>query len=176
VASRGRQGRGAACLSGSIALGRGVLGLPPPRSRSSNHRPLRCRAKSPCRAYRRKRWSPTKDHRSHRCFCHPRRDSADRRAGISTPRPMETAVCSMGACVVNENDHCRKRTSIRFGDNGRPQAQIAAGPSAADRLMSCFPTLDGFLFGQPQRNDPDAAAHDVISNNYPKKSKKRRAG
>ena len=90
-------------------------------------------------------------------------DSADRRRYLNSRATMEQLL-SMGAVpIVNENDTVAT-DEIRFGDNDRLAAQIAV-TVAADRLI-LLSDVDGFYSANPN-DDPDAVRYDVISSITP---------
>ena len=90
-------------------------------------------------------------------------DSADRRRYLNMRSTMETLL-SLGAVpIVNENDTIAT-DEIRYGDNDRLAAQVAA-TVGADQLV-LLSDVDGFYSANPHV-DPTAKRFDVIHNITP---------
>lgn len=85
-------------------------------------------------------------------------DSADRRRYLNSRATMETLIGLGAVPIVNENDTVAT-DEIRFGDNDRLAAQIAV-TVGADRLV-LLSDVDGFYSGNPVQ-DTDAHRFDVI--------------
>lgn len=90
-------------------------------------------------------------------------DSADRRRYLNSRATMETLL-SLGAVpIVNENDTVAT-DEIRYGDNDRLAAQVAV-TIGADRLI-LLSDVDGFYSANPQQ-DPNAYRFDIIDDITP---------
>ncbi|MEL6643484.1 MAG: glutamate 5-kinase [Pseudomonadota bacterium] len=85
-------------------------------------------------------------------------DSADRRRYLNARATLETLLSLGTVPIVNENDTVAT-DEIRFGDNDRLAAQIAV-TVGADQLI-LLSDVDGFYSGDP-RTDPQAKRYDVI--------------
>lgn len=86
-------------------------------------------------------------------------DSADRRRYLNTRNTMATLLGLGVVPIVNENDTIAT-DEIRYGDNDRLAASVAA-MAGADQLV-LLSDVDGFYSGNP-RTDPDATRYDVIT-------------
>ena len=137
--------------SGSIALGRGVLGLPATD--------LALEQSQAAAAVGQIRLA-----RAYEDALHPfdivtaqvlvtLEDSTDRRRYLNARATMETLLSLGVTPIVNENDTIAT-DEIRYGDNDRLAAQVAA-TIGADQLI-LLSDVDGLYTANPQ-NDPDAA-------------------
>ncbi|UOA23501.1 Glutamate 5-kinase [Sulfitobacter pontiacus] len=142
--------------SGSIALGRGVLGLPP--TTLALEQSQAAAAVGQIRLARAYEEALEPYGITAAQVLVTLEDSADRRRYLNSRATMEQLL-SMGAVpIVNENDTVAT-DEIRFGDNDRLAAQIAV-TVAADRLI-LLSDVDGFYSANP--NDaPDAIRYEVI--------------
>lgn len=86
-------------------------------------------------------------------------DSADRRRYLNARATLATLLGLGAVPIVNENDTVAT-DEIRFGDNDRLAAQIAV-TVGADRLV-LLSDVDGFYTGNPSQ-DPEATRYDVIA-------------
>lgn len=85
-------------------------------------------------------------------------DSTDRRRYLNSRATLETLI-SLGAVpIVNENDTVAT-DEIRYGDNDRMAAQIAATVGAD--VLVLLSDVDGFYSANPS-TDPEARRYDVI--------------
>ncbi|MHA6325910.1 glutamate 5-kinase [Roseivivax sp. CAU 1753] len=85
-------------------------------------------------------------------------DSADRRRYLNSRATMEALLAHGVVPIVNENDTVAT-DEIRYGDNDRLAAQVAV-TAGADQLI-LLSDVDGFYSGNPN-DDPDARRFDVI--------------
>lgn len=85
-------------------------------------------------------------------------DSADRRRYLNARATLETLLSLGTVPIVNENDTVAT-DEIRFGDNDRLAAQIAV-TVGADQLI-LLSDVDGFYSGNP-RTDPRAKRYEMI--------------
>ncbi len=85
-------------------------------------------------------------------------DSTDRRRYLNTRATMETLISLGVTPIVNENDTIAT-DEIRYGDNDRLAAQVAV-TCGADQLI-LLSDVDGFYSGNPNV-DPDAKRYDRI--------------
>lgn len=85
-------------------------------------------------------------------------DSADRRRYLNARATLETLLALGTVPIVNENDTVAT-DEIRFGDNDRLAAQVAVTIGAD--LTVLLSDVDGFYSGNPNL-DPDARRYDVI--------------
>lgn len=142
--------------SGSIALGRGVLGLP--------NTPLALEQSQAAAAVGQIRLA-----RAYEEALAPHgivtaqvlvtlEDSADRRRYLNSRATMEQLLSLGVVPIVNENDTVAT-DEIRFGDNDRLAAQIAV-TVGADQLI-LLSDVDGFYSANPG-DDPDAKRFNVI--------------
>jgi len=90
-------------------------------------------------------------------------DSADRRRYLNSRATLETLLSLGVVPIVNENDTVAT-DEIRYGDNDRLAAQIAV-TIGADQLI-LLSDVDGFYSGNP-KTDPAAHRYDVIDNITP---------
>ena len=142
--------------SGSIALGRGVLGLPP--TTLALEQSQAAAAVGQIRLARAYEEALEPYGITAAQVLVTLEDSADRRRYLNSRATMEQLL-SMGAVpIVNENDTVAT-DEIRFGDNDRLAAQIAV-TVAADRLI-LLSDVDGFYSANPN-DDPDAIRYEVI--------------
>lgn len=142
--------------SGSIALGRGVLSLPPvdlPLEQSQASA-----AVGQIRLARAYEEALAPYNITTAQVLMTLEDSRDRRRYLNSRATLEQLL-SLGALpIVNENDTIAT-DEIRFGDNDRLAAQIAA-TIGADTLV-LLSDVDGFYSGNPAEN-PTAQRYDVI--------------
>ena len=142
--------------SGSIALGRGVLGLPA--------RELALEQSQAAAAVGQIRLA-----RAYEEVLAPHaittaqilvtlEDSTDRRRYLNTRATLETLLGLGVVPIVNENDTIAT-DEIRYGDNDRLAAQVAV-TVGADQLI-LLSDVDGFYTGNPAQ-DPGATRYDVI--------------
>lgn len=142
--------------SGSIALGRAVLGLP--------GTPLALEQSQAAAAVGQIRLA-----RAYEEVLAPHNittaqvlvtleDSTDRRRYLNSRATLETLLALGVVPIVNENDTIAT-DEIRYGDNDRLAAQIAV-TVGADQLV-LLSDVDGFYSGNPKA-DPDAERYDVI--------------
>ncbi|MEM1064504.1 MAG: glutamate 5-kinase [Pseudomonadota bacterium] len=85
-------------------------------------------------------------------------DSADRRRYLNSRATLETLLALGTVPIVNENDTIAT-DEIRFGDNDRLAAQIAV-TVAADQLI-LLSDVDGFYSGDP-KTDPSATRYETV--------------
>lgn len=85
-------------------------------------------------------------------------DSADRRRYLNTRNTLGTLLGLGVVPIVNENDTIAT-DEIRYGDNDRLAANVAA-MAGADHLV-LLSDVDGFYTGNP-KDDPDATRYQVI--------------
>ena len=85
-------------------------------------------------------------------------DSADRRRYLNSRATLETLLSLGVVPIVNENDTIAT-DEIRYGDNDRLAAQVAV-TVGADKLI-LLSDVDGFYTGNPN-DDPEARRFDVI--------------
>ena len=85
-------------------------------------------------------------------------DSADRRRFLNARATLETLLGFGVVPIVNENDTIAT-DEIRFGDNDRLAAQVAVTVGAD--LTVLLSDVDGFYSGNP-KEDPDAFRYDVV--------------
>lgn len=90
-------------------------------------------------------------------------DTADRRRYLNSRATMETLLSLGVVPIVNENDTVAT-DEIRFGDNDRLAAQIAV-TCGADQLI-LLSDVDGFYSANP-KTDPTARRFDVVDNITP---------
>ncbi|RKF17022.1 glutamate 5-kinase [Roseovarius spongiae] len=153
------RGRGADVIlvsSGSIALGRGALGLPA--------RELTLEQSQAAAAVGQIRLAGAYDAALARHGLRAAQvlvtldDSTDRRRYLNTRATFETLLRYGAVPIVNENDTIAT-DEIRYGDNDRMAAQIAV-TAGADRLI-LLSDVDGFYSANPAQ-DPGARRFDVI--------------
>ena len=142
--------------SGSIALGRGVLGLPP------GSLPLEQSQAAAAVGQIRLARAYEEALAPHGIITGQvlvtLEDSADRRRYLNTRATMETMIGFGVVPIVNENDTVAT-DEIRYGDNDRLAAQVAA-TVGADQLV-LLSDVDGFYSANPQI-DPTAQRFDVV--------------
>ncbi len=85
-------------------------------------------------------------------------DSADRRRYLNSRATMETLLSLGVVPIVNENDTVAT-DEIRYGDNDRLAAQVAVTVEADQLIL--LSDVDGFYSANPQ-TDPSAQRYDVI--------------
>jgi glutamate 5-kinase len=91
-------------------------------------------------------------------------DTADRRRYLNSRATMETLLAAGVVPIVNENDTVAT-DEIRFGDNDRLAAQIAV-TVGADQLV-LLSDVDGFYSANP-KEDPNAVRFDLVEKITPK--------
>lgn len=147
--------------SGSIALGRGVLGLP------QGYLPLE--QSQAAAAVGQIRLA-----RAYEEVLAPKgittaqvlvtlEDSADRRRYLNSRATLETLLSLGVVPIVNENDTIAT-DEIRYGDNDRLAAQVAVTVGAD--LTVLLSDVDGFYSGNP-KSDPDAEHYPVVEDITP---------
>ncbi|WP_299297821.1 glutamate 5-kinase [uncultured Tateyamaria sp.] len=142
--------------SGSIALGRGVLGLP--GTDLALEQSQAAAAVGQIRLARAYEEVMTPHGITTAQVLMTLEDSRDRRRYLNSRATLEQLL-SLGALpIVNENDTVAT-DEIRFGDNDRLAAQIAA-TIGADTLV-LLSDVDGFYSANPS-DDPNATRYDVI--------------
>lgn len=153
------RGRGAQVIlvsSGSIALGRGALGLPP------GELPLEqaqaAAAVGQIRLARAYEEALEPHGLTTAQVLVTLEDSRDRRRYLNTRATLETLLALNTVPIVNENDTIAT-DEIRFGDNDRLAAQIAV-TVGADQLI-LLSDVDGFYTGDP-KTDPTARRLDLV--------------
>ncbi len=142
--------------SGSIALGRGVLKLPPttlPLEQSQA-----AAAVGQIRLARAYEEALAKHAITTAQVLVTLEDSADRRRYLNTRATLEALVGFGAVPIVNENDTVAT-DEIRYGDNDRLAAQVAV-TVGADQLI-LLSDVDGFYSGNPT-TDSEARRYDVI--------------
>ncbi|WP_289042242.1 glutamate 5-kinase [uncultured Aliiroseovarius sp.] len=142
--------------SGSIALGRGVLGLP--ASTLSLEQSQAAAAVGQIRLARAYEEALAPLGATTAQVLVTLEDSADRRRYLNTRATLETLLSLGVVPIVNENDTVAT-DEIRFGDNDRLAAQVAV-TVGADHLV-LLSDVDGFYSGNP-KDDPSATRYDVI--------------
>lgn len=142
--------------SGSIALGRNVLGLDP--ASASLEQTQAAAAVGQIRLARAYEEALAPHGLIAAQVLVTLEDSEDRRRYLNSRATLETLLGLGTVPVVNENDTVAT-DEIRFGDNDRLAAQIAV-TIGADRLI-LLSDVDGFYDADPRAN-PDAKRFDVI--------------
>ncbi|MFT6674208.1 MAG: glutamate 5-kinase [Sulfitobacter sp.] len=142
--------------SGSIALGRGVLGLP--RTTLALEQSQAAAAVGQIRLARAYEQALAPHAITTAQVLVTLEDSADRRRYLNSRATMEQLLSLGVVPIVNENDTVAT-DEIRFGDNDRLAAQIAV-TVGADQLI-LLSDVDGFYSGNPSE-DPGATRYDVI--------------
>ena len=142
--------------SGSIALGRGVLGLP--AGTLSLEQSQAAAAVGQIRLARAYEEALTPLGATTAQVLVTLEDSADRRRYLNTRATLETLLSLGVVPIVNENDTVAT-DEIRFGDNDRLAAQVAV-TVGADHLV-LLSDVDGFYSGNP-KDDPSATRYDLI--------------
>ncbi len=142
--------------SGSIALGRGVLGLP--RTTLALEQSQAAAAVGQIRLARAYEEALQPHGITTAQVLVTLEDSADRRRYLNSRATMETLLGLGVVPIVNENDTVAT-DEIRFGDNDRLAAQIAV-TVGADQLI-LLSDVDGFYSGNPS-DDPEATRYDTI--------------
>ncbi|MEP2532489.1 glutamate 5-kinase [Shimia sp.] len=142
--------------SGSIALGRGVLGLP--RSDLPLEHSQAAAAVGQIRLARAyEEVLAPHDIKTAQVLV-TLEDSANRRRYLNSRATLEALIGFGVVPIVNENDTVAT-DEIRYGDNDRLAAQVAL-TTGADRLI-LLSDVDGFYSDNPMTN-PDARRYDVI--------------
>ena len=148
--------------SGSIALGRGVLGLPAGALALEHSQAAAASGQIKlARAYE-EALAPHGIHTAQILLT--LEDSQDRRRYLNTRATLQTLLGLGVVPIVNENDTIAT-DEIRFGDNDRLAAQVAV-TVGADRLV-LLSDVDGFYDGNPGEN-PQARRFDTISEITPR--------
>ncbi|MDK3018240.1 glutamate 5-kinase [Pseudodonghicola flavimaris] len=142
--------------SGSIALGRGVLGLP--RAELALEQSQAAAAVGQIRLARAYEEVLGPHDITTAQVLVTLEDSADRRRYLNSRATLETLLGYGVVPIVNENDTIAT-DEIRYGDNDRLAAQVAV-TVGADRLI-LLSDVDGFYTANPN-DDPDAHRYDVI--------------
>ncbi|MFD2739210.1 glutamate 5-kinase [Sulfitobacter aestuarii] len=142
--------------SGSIALGRGVLGLPP--STLALEQSQAAAAVGQIRLARAYEEVLAPHGITTAQVLLTLDDSADRRRYLNSRATLEQLLSLGVVPIVNENDTIAT-DEIRFGDNDRLAAQIAV-TAGADQLI-LLSDVDGFYTANPA-DDPGATRFDVI--------------
>ncbi len=143
--------------SGSIALGRGALGLP--QTTLALEQSQAAAAVGQIRLARAYEEALEPHGITTAQVLVTLEDSADRRRYLNSRATMEQLL-SLGAVpIVNENDTVAT-DEIRFGDNDRLAAQIAV-TVGADQLI-LLSDVDGFYSANPQE-DPTAVRYDTVT-------------
>lgn len=142
--------------SGSIALGRGVLGLP--LTTLALEQSQAAAAVGQIRLARAYEEALQPHGITTAQVLVTLEDSADRRRYLNSRATMETLLGLGVVPIVNENDTVAT-DEIRFGDNDRLAAQIAV-TVGADQLI-LLSDVDGFYSGNPA-DDPKATRYDTI--------------
>ena len=142
--------------SGSIALGRGVLGLP--ATELALEQSQAAAAVGQIRLARAYEEALAPHGLTTAQVLVTLEDSADRRRYLNSRATLETLI-SLGAVpIVNENDTVAT-DEIRYGDNDRMAAQVAATVGAD--VLVLLSDVDGFYNGNPHL-DASATRYDVI--------------
>lgn len=142
--------------SGSIALGRGVLGLP--LTELALEQSQAAAAVGQIRLARAYEEALAPHGITTAQVLVTLEDSEDRRRYLNSRATMETLMSLGVTPIVNENDTVAT-DEIRYGDNDRLAAQVAV-TAGADCLV-LLSDVDGFYSANPQI-DPDAQHYDVI--------------
>ncbi|SMH55563.1 glutamate 5-kinase [Maritimibacter sp. HL-12] len=142
--------------SGSIALGRGVLGLP--RGGLPLEQSQAAAAVGQIRLARAYEEALAPLGITAAQVLVTLEDSADRRRYLNTRATMETLLGFGIVPIVNENDTVAT-DEIRFGDNDRLAAQVAVTIGAD--LAVLLSDVDGFYSANPQ-TDPTARRYEVV--------------
>ena len=142
--------------SGSIALGRGVLGLP--RAELALEQSQAAAAVGQIRLARAYEEALAPHQITTAQVLMTLEDTRDRRRYLNSRATFEQLLGLGAVPIVNENDTVAT-DEIRFGDNDRLAAQIAA-TIGADQLV-LLSDVDGFYSANPQ-TDPDARRYDTI--------------
>ncbi|MBR9649771.1 glutamate 5-kinase [Thalassovita aquimarina] len=142
--------------SGSIALGRGVLGLP--ATELALEQSQAAAAVGQIRLARAYEEVLAPHGITTAQVLVTLEDSTDRRRYLNSRATLETLVTMGAVPIVNENDTIAT-DEIRYGDNDRLAAQVAV-TVGADQLI-LLSDVDGFYSANPN-DDPDARRYDVI--------------
>ncbi|MDJ0628885.1 MAG: glutamate 5-kinase [Rhodobacter sp.] len=142
--------------SGSIALGRGVLGMPPgPLALEQSQAAAAVGQIRLARAYEE---ALAPHGLTAAQVLVTLEDSEDRRRYLNSRATLEQLLRLGTVPIVNENDTVAT-DEIRFGDNDRLAAQIAV--TVAADILVLLSDVDGFYSGNP-KFDPEARRFDVI--------------
>jgi glutamate 5-kinase len=147
--------------SGSIALGRGVLGLP--NTELALEQSQAAAAVGQIRLARAYEDALTSHEITTAQVLMTLEDTRDRRRYLNSRATFEQLLALNAMPIVNENDTVAT-DEIRFGDNDRLAAQIAA-TIGADQLV-LLSDVDGFYSANPSE-DPSAKRYDVIDHITP---------
>ena len=147
--------------SGSIALGRGVLGLP--NTELALEQSQAAAAVGQIRLARAYEDALTSHEITTAQVLMTLEDTRDRRRYLNSRATFEQLLALNAMPIVNENDTVAT-DEIRFGDNDRLAAQIAA-TIGADQLV-LLSDVDGFYSANPSE-DPSATRYDVIDHITP---------
>ncbi len=142
--------------SGSIALGRGALGLP--SGALSLEQSQAAAAVGQIRLARAYEEALAAHDITAAQVLVTLEDSADRRRYLNARATLETLLGLGAVAIVNENDTIAT-DEIRFGDNDRLAAQVAVTIGADCAVL--LSDVDGFYSGNPQ-TDPGATRYDVV--------------
>ncbi|MHA7876687.1 glutamate 5-kinase [Roseivivax sp.] len=142
--------------SGSIALGRGILGLP--RAELPLEQSQAAAAVGQIRLARAWEEGLAPHGITTAQILVTLEDSADRRRYLNSRATMEALLAHGVVPIVNENDTVAT-DEIRYGDNDRLAAQVAV-TVGADQLI-LLSDVDGFYSGNPAE-DPSARRFEVI--------------
>lgn len=142
--------------SGSIALGRGVLGLP--ATDLALEQSQAAAAVGQIRLARAYEEAMAPHGITTAQVLVTLEDSRDRRRYLNSRATLEQLITLNALPIVNENDTVAT-DEIRFGDNDRLAAQIAA-TIGADQLV-LLSDVDGFYTANPG-DDPNATRYDII--------------
>jgi glutamate 5-kinase len=142
--------------SGSIALGRGVLGLP--MNELALEQSQAAAAVGQIRLARAYEEVLAPHSITTAQILVTLEDSADRRRYLNTRATLETLLGLGAVPIVNENDTIAT-DEIRYGDNDRLAAQVAV-TIGADQLI-LLSDVDGFYTANPV-SDPTATRYDLI--------------
>lgn len=142
--------------SGSIALGRGVLGLP--ATALSLEQSQAAAAVGQIRLARAYEEVLAPHNLTAAQVLVTLEDSADRRRYLNSRATLETLLGFGAVPIVNENDTIAT-DEIRYGDNDRLAAQVAATVGAD--VLVLLSDVDGFYTASPAQ-DPNARRFDVI--------------
>lgn len=142
--------------SGSIALGRGVLGLP--TSELALEQSQAAAAVGQIRLARAYEEALAPHGITTAQVLVTLEDSTNRRRYLNTRATLETLLGLQAVPIVNENDTIAT-DEIRYGDNDRLAAQVAV-TVGADQLI-LLSDVDGFYTANPA-TDPDATRYELI--------------
>ncbi|MCT4609022.1 MAG: glutamate 5-kinase [Pelagimonas sp.] len=143
--------------SGSIALGRGILGLP--MTELPLEQSQAAAAAGQIRLARAWEEALAPHGQITAQVLVTLEDSADRRRYLNSRATLETLIGFGAVPIVNENDTVAT-DEIRYGDNDRLAAQVAATVGAD--VLVLLSDVDGLYTGNPN-DDPSATRFDVVS-------------